>query len=77
MSLSFVVSHMYVLVCCHLEASGSCQRWFPLAGYHREFEFSKTLMFAVEVTCKYDVVPPQTEPLNDFTRGPLFGTVQC
>ena len=66
-----------MLVCRHLSASHVIDG-FPVVGHHRGSSFvSKTLMFAVEATCKYDVVPPQTEPLNDFSSGPPFGTVQC
>ena len=53
-----------------------CQRWFPVAGYHRSL-FPKTLMFAVKVTCKYDVARPKQNPSMIFLEGSFYGTVQC
>ena len=68
MSLSFVASHVCVGVPSFvsvrfMSSMISCSRIPP----GLRVLLPKTLMFAVEVACKYDVVPPQTEPLNDFS----------
>ena len=77
MSLSFVESHVCVGVLSFvsirfMSTMVSCSRLLP--GVPVLFP---KLMFAVKITCKYDFVLPQTEPLNDFSSGLPFGTVQC
>ena len=68
MSLSFVESHVCVGVPSFVSVR-FMSSMVPVARLRtgRSSFVSKTLMFAIEVTCKYDVVPPQTEPLNDFS----------
>ena len=65
MSLSFVESHVWVGVLSFVSVMSmstmiSCSRVPPEVRV-------LFLVFAVKVACKYDVVPPQTEPLNDFS----------
>ena len=70
MSVSFCcVVCMYWCCCClcHVHVVGD------LLKMGTTCVASFVSMFALEVTCKYIIAPPQAEPLDDFSRG----TIQC